>query len=165
MKQYQNIPDVVWLRNSRTQHLASSYKWLLYLEPDLTKHGFKSWPNRHTDRVLTLAGACVSDPSVVGEEGRGIRGSPEITPELQHKSDIVAPNDPSKKTLLPFQFDPEFSTSCWFPRADGPILRSAAAQQSQQPSATHKQSYLWKTLQSFYIQALIVARTNPNGLK
>lgn len=86
-------------------------------------------------------------------------------PELQHKSHIVAPNDPSMKTLLPFQLDPEFSTSCWFPRADSPVLRSAAAQQSQQPSAIHKQSYLWRTLQSCYVQTLIVARNNPNGLK
>lgn len=97
--------------------------------------------------------------SVVGGRERH-QGISSDHPELQHKRDTVAPDDPSKETLLPFQFDPEFSTSCWFPRADSPVLKSAAAQQSQQPSAIHKQSYLWRTLQT-----LIVARNNPNGLK
>lgn len=119
----------------------------------------ESQPNRHTGGVLTLAGACVSEPSVVGGRERH-QGISSDHPELQHKRDTVAPDDPSKETLLPFQFDPEFSTSCWFPRADSPVLKSAAAQQSQQPSAIHKQSYLWRTLQT-----LIVARNNPNGLK
>lgn len=108
-------------------------------------------------------------------KGGGIRGSPEITPELQHKSNTVALTDPSKKTVLPVQLDPEFSMSCWLPRTDSPILTSAAAQRSQQPSTVHKQSYLWRTLhrprsrrnltQSANIRANLLLCQNNNSKK
>lgn len=129
---------------------------------DLTELGFESQPNRqsiNTGWILCVRSQCG------GRKGAASGDLLRSPPELKHKSDIVAPNDPSQKTLLSLQFDPEFSTSCWFPRADSPVLRSAAAQQSQQLSDIHKQSYLWRTLQSVYVQTLIVARNNPNGLK
>lgn len=99
-------------------------------------------------RINTGWGLCVRSQCGgrrKGGEGGAIRGS-KITTDLQHKSNIVAPTDASKKTLFPVQLDAEFSTSCWLPRTESPVLTSAASQRSQRQSTHHKQSYLWRTL-------------------
>lgn len=132
MKGHQTLPDVVRPRNYRKA--ASHFKSTSWANAALQ-------PNLDTDGALILAGACVCQILVWWKrKGGGIRGSPEITLELQHKSNTVALTDPSKKTVLPVQLDPAFSTSCWLPRTASPVLTSAAAQRSQQPS-TNKAIY------------------------
>lgn len=95
MKQNQTLPNVVCLTNG----------FIMYLQSDQTR-GCLSQPNRHSDAVLTLAGDCASDPSVeergTEEEGGrrkgdGGRGSHQSSTKQQHKSNIMAPTDPSKK--------------------------------------------------------------------
>lgn len=123
----------MWFDSETTekQRLALCYKWLHRLRSDQI-HGFISQSNRHGGGVLTLAGDCASDPSAEErgkEEGGRNQGISWELHQQQHNSNIVAPTDPSKKTL-----DPEFSTSCCLPRSENPVLTSVAAQHSQQQS-------------------------------
>lgn len=139
---------MVWLRNYRkaASSVTLQMATLSRAGSDQTRLQITAKPpyRRSTNTGWSLClrshcGVCVC-------VGGGVGKSPAIIPDLQHKSDIVAPNDPSKETVLPVQLDPEFSTSCRLPRTDGPILTSAAAQQSQQPSTILKHSYLWRSL-------------------
>lgn len=138
MKGHQTLPDVVRPRNYRKA--ASSVTFQVYV---VSKRGFAAKP-RYRRSINTGGGLCVSDPSVVEEEGGRHQGiswdHPWAATQKQHCG-----------TDRPIQ---ENSTSCPIRSS---ILHELLTSQNGQSrfnisccstvtTTVHKQSYLWRTL-------------------